>query len=125
MSYCRWSSDNFQCDLYCYEDSSGYVTHVAASRHVNVPEVSLEDIVSSDPADIPALTKKWVEWGSRMDHEMAPIGLSYDGHSFHDPDLESFLERVTMLRDAGYRVPDYVFDAIKEEMKDDQSRTVD
>jgi DNA repair photolyase len=32
MSYCRWSSDYFNCDLYCYESNSGYETHVAAYR---------------------------------------------------------------------------------------------
>lgn len=30
MSYCRWSSDDFECDLYCYADvRGGYTTHVA------------------------------------------------------------------------------------------------
>ncbi len=33
MSYCRWSSDNTNCDLYCYEDcSGGFTTHVAGFR---------------------------------------------------------------------------------------------
>lgn len=33
MSYCRWSSDNFECDLYCYSDvNGGYTTHVAGRR---------------------------------------------------------------------------------------------
>jgi len=35
MSYCRWSSDNWQCDLYCYDDiSGGITTHVAGYRCV-------------------------------------------------------------------------------------------
>lgn len=29
MSYCRWSSDNFKCDVYVYADvSGGWTTHV-------------------------------------------------------------------------------------------------
>ena len=33
MSYCRWSTDNFKCDLYCYEDvNGGFTTHVASNR---------------------------------------------------------------------------------------------
>ena len=28
MSYCRWSTDDFACDLYCYESAAEYVTHV-------------------------------------------------------------------------------------------------
>ena len=35
MSYCRWSSDDFQCDVYVYESvAGGFVTHVAANRVV-------------------------------------------------------------------------------------------
>ena len=36
MSYCRWSSDNFQCDVYCYADvSGGYTTHVKDGKTYN------------------------------------------------------------------------------------------
>jgi len=35
MAYCRWSSDNFQSDVYVYEDIDGtWITHVAGSRIV-------------------------------------------------------------------------------------------
>lgn len=34
MSYCRWSSDDFQCDVYCYEADEGFIIHVAVSRPV-------------------------------------------------------------------------------------------
>ena len=35
MSYCRFSSDDYQCDVYCYASVSGYyVTHVASNRPV-------------------------------------------------------------------------------------------
>src|SRR5262245_39486685 len=33
VSYCRWSSMNWRCDLYCYEDvDGGYTIHVAGNR---------------------------------------------------------------------------------------------
>lgn len=33
MSYCRFSSDGFNCDVYVYEDcAGGWTTHVAANR---------------------------------------------------------------------------------------------
>lgn len=36
MSYCRWSSDHFECDVYVYEDvSGGWTTHVAGRRQRN------------------------------------------------------------------------------------------
>ena len=121
MSLCRWSSNNYQCDLYCYEDTSGgYTTHVANSRHANLPKVSLDDVMKADgDAQQRELLKIYQQWAADLDQEMIPLGLPYDGQSFNDPDLESFLARVTMLRDAGYRVPDYVFEAIKEDMESD------
>ena len=29
MSYCRWSSDDFQCDIYCY-CGGDYIIHITA-----------------------------------------------------------------------------------------------
>ena len=35
MSYCRFSSDDWQCDVYVYADvAGGWTTHVAAVRFV-------------------------------------------------------------------------------------------
>ena len=33
MSYCRFSSEDFSSDVYCYADcSGGFTTHVASNR---------------------------------------------------------------------------------------------
>lgn len=38
MSYCRWSSMNWMCDVYVYEDvSGGWTTHVAGRRRAIPP----------------------------------------------------------------------------------------
>lgn len=35
MSYCRFSTDDYQCDVYVYEDVGGWwSTHVAGNRPV-------------------------------------------------------------------------------------------
>lgn len=35
MSYCRFSSDDYQCDVYVYQDGNGgWTTHVAGSRYL-------------------------------------------------------------------------------------------
>ena len=115
MSYCRWSSNNWDCDLYCYADvSGGYTTHVASRRHKgpipgmpDVRKVSKEDWQAAYDAQRRALNEDNLE----------PIGLPYDSQSYNDPDLHSFLDRVLMLKDAGYHVPDDVIEMIKEEMK--------
>jgi hypothetical protein len=118
VSYCRWSSDDFKCDLYCYASSQGYTTHVANSRHIgDAPHLDWATLTSKDSAEFHKQYTEQMEWLSTAQRE--PIGLPYDGESFDDPDLESFLATVTMLRDAGYHVPPHVFDAIWEEMLDE------
>ena len=116
MSYCRWSSDNWKCALYCYADSGGgYTTHVASKKHIGpIPEmpdilkVSVDDWLKAYKAQAKALDES----------ELKPIGLSEDGKTFNDPDPESFLERVKWLKGLGYSIPDYVIDEIQEEIAD-------
>lgn len=123
MSYCRWSSDDFMCDLYCYADvSGGWTTHVAARRRARKPEVAspytLEAMMLAqrDP-------EAWSALYTAYHRELAaihadPIGLPHDGESFNDATLEDFRARVVMLRDAGYNVPAYVIDEIDAEIAD-------
>lgn len=114
MSYCRWSSDDWKCDLYCYKDAyGGYTTHVAGRKHVGVP-VNPHSYSDFD---------KWHEFYDVQmkfleNAKMKDIGLPYDGDSFNDPDLESFLERVNCLKEIGYHVPFYVLEDIEGELMD-------
>lgn len=40
MSYCRWSSDNYRCDVYALESDLGYEINVAVGRYPEpIPEV--------------------------------------------------------------------------------------
>ena len=101
MSYCRWSSDDFKCDLYCYKDvSGGYKTHVADRRIVG---------------DIPHAQEKQDAFLETA--KMRRIKLPYHGQSFNDPDLKSFLKRLLDLRQIGYNFPDDVLNRVKEELK--------
>jgi len=115
MSYCRWSSNNWDCDLYCYESNEGFVTHVAANRVVGeIPVVP--HLLSQDPdawSKAHAAQMQFLDTG-----EWNVIGLASDGQTFVDDTLESFLERVKNLKVAGYHVPDFVIESIEEEIKD-------
>jgi len=121
MSYCRWSSDDFGCDLYCYANvSGGFTTHVASNRVVGeVPKVDWTPMYKRD-GDTNKFTAQmnaqsaWLKAAERR-----PIGLPHDGESSSDPDLPSFLARLEALRAIGYRFPDNVLDAVREEMRDD------
>lgn len=99
MSYCRWSSDDFSCDLYCYANAStgGWTTLVANSR------------IGDRPREAGVAPR------------MTPIGLAFDGQTFQDPTLSEFRARIVGLREAGYRFPDCVLKRIDAEILERES----
>ncbi len=113
MSYCRWSDDDFQCDLYCYADvMGGYTIHVASRRYkFNKP---VPPRISWENGE---------EWLARQDEidqmikdaDMVEIGLEFDGQTFSENTAHDFLVRLLKLRKAGYKFPDHILDAVKEE----------
>ena len=106
MSYCRWSTNDFQCDLYCYEDcSGGWTTHVAGLKR------SPDWVKAPDTKDVKTLEI----WHQKS---YVPIGKPYDGKSFNDPTLEDFKARLLSLREVGYIFPDRVLDLVDEEITD-------
>jgi hypothetical protein len=117
MSYCRWSSDDYRCDLYCYEDVSvGWTTHVAARRVVgDIPKLVFEKL-ESDPGAFAASYEAQAKFLDTA--EYADIGGPFDGESFNDSTLRAFRERIVRLRAAGYHCPDSVLDEIDAEIKE-------
>lgn len=92
MSYCRWSSDNFNCDLYIYGSVDGIEIYVAAKKKPTPDAPSGCDLV--------------------------PIGLPYDGQHFREPDAAAAFARVVALKAMGYRVTDRAVAELREEAKE-------
>jgi len=112
MSYCRWSSDDFGCDLYVYASDGGYTIHVAARRVVGdvpklppVTEVPVEAWVAAYQAQADFIKTA----------ERRPIGGAWDGASLYPIDARTCLATLEGLRSAGYRFPDSVLAAIAAE----------
>lgn len=110
MSYCRWSTDNYGCDIYAYESDGGYETHVASLRvDGEVPPLNW------DTAE--ALFETLQAQNDYLDTATrSSIGGPFDGESFTEPTLEGFLERLLELRRAGYKFPDSVITEIQMEI---------
>jgi len=116
MSYCRWSSDNWMCDLYCYENSDGYITHVAGGRRTRGPKPTMAEVFKC--RDSSASMELYKQHNADLETiEHKPIGLPHDGKSFTDSTLEEFKATVNMLKEAGYNVPDHVLEEIDDEIK--------
>lgn len=107
MSYCRWSSADFACDLYCYYSDQGYETHVAANRVVgSVPHVDYMAPIDEVKLKYNAQSK----FLANCTHEA--IDLPHAGDTFVDLTLVDFDYRLRYLRQVGYRFPDQVFERI-------------
>lgn len=121
MSYCRWSTDDFACDIYAYESTSGYFSiNVATHRIVgDVPKLPLikrgattEEVTAWNAAY--AAQMKFLDSAER-----APIGGPFDGQEFREFSLGAMLDRLMALRSVGYNFPDSVIEKIKAEMEDE------
>jgi hypothetical protein len=116
MSYCRWSSDDYRCDVYVYEDSAGgWTTHVARVRVLGTvppaPRLDDPDFVRKAPIALRA-QHEYV-----MNAIRQPIGLPHDGKRFNDPSPGECAARLQRLKDMGYLVPDYAIEALMKEQE--------
>ncbi len=118
MSYCRWSTDDFACDVYAYEDvAGGYTVHLAGSRYVGkIPKMDWGGF-EADRIDIGVIVRQCAEQDAFLRAcERRPIDLPHAGESFHEPDFASFKARLLGLRALGYRFPDEVLARIDMEI---------
>ncbi len=141
MSYCRYSSMNWSCDVYVYECVSGaWVTHVAARRrmlapipdllHLGLPRFggqwSQELRRMIYPSRLHAIgariTFGFAAWWHNRIHmgslsliPMCFIVLPHAGESFDDIIPGECADRLEGLREMGYRVPQYAIDALRQE----------
>jgi hypothetical protein len=114
---CRWSDDEFCCDVICCKDNGRYVTRVAKFKYVFTG--LLPKIDGNGHYDADKIARQMKARDEFFDKaEKVPIGLPFDGMIFFDEDLSSFRERLVKLRECGYRVPDRVFALIDNEMRD-------
>lgn len=122
MSYCRWSSDNWKCDLYCYGSETCIVTHVAGRRRVgDIPDDRWADFISGK-----ITSEEYTKlYKAQMDAveacEFEDINLPHAGETFEDDDLESFKARLLYLRGLGYNFPDYVLEDVDREIAEESA----
>ena len=110
MSYCRWSSDGFRCDLYAYEDVGGeFVIHVAKYR--SDPPAPLMPWECGEQA---MTLWKHAYKGWSETRKLVPIGLPHDGAIFSLDSEDEMFQKMHELRCAGYLVPEWVFPCLDD-----------
>ena len=119
MSYCRWSSCNFGCDLYIYADAGGgWTIHVAGNRvRGKVPEIVWPVDKSPDAGDRFVASHSF-QMEFVMNAPREPLGLPHAGESFYLPTAAACADRVEELMALGYCVPAYVVRDLRKEAAD-------
>ena len=115
MSFCRWSSDNFDCDVYVYEHcDGGFPIHLASCRLVGVEACPKLD--TSEPYDPEAFLASYqAQHAWIADAERAPIGLPHDGETWWAATAGECADKLEELRRIGYHVPQYAIDDLRHE----------
>lgn len=114
MSYCRFSSDNWKSDVYCYYSVGDFYQIFVAENRI-VEEIPIVDFKL--PIDkLRESIKKQNEALSNCTH--VSLRLPCDGESFECNTLKEMRDKLIELRKMGYHVPDNVFKRIDEELAD-------
>jgi len=117
MSYCRWSSNDFQCDVYVYEHVGGYwVIHIAENRTVFKDPIPPKIDPVKDVNGWIKREKLVTEMSHRSKREK--IGLPYDGETFYESNQLDTANRLKELKKIGYMVPDYAIEELENEAKE-------
>lgn len=125
MSYCRWSGNDFQCDVYVYEAEDGFTIHVAGMRiRWTAPLPPPLPTYDPDTWDFHAWYERHRIVSDMLDddttHVREPIGLPHDGESFYGIETPGeCADKLVELREVGYMVPDYAINALREEEADE------
>lgn len=113
MSYCRFSSMDFTCDIYAYESNEGYVIHVAANRVVgDIPKTP--NIFTTPIEEYQKLYKAQLDFLETAEREY--IDHPAAQQTFVLDTLEAFGDKLLELKKEGFIFPEHVFVQIENEI---------
>jgi hypothetical protein len=114
VSYCRWSTDDFQCDLYVWEDASGGWRVAVAARRMVFDE-PLPPLVPTGSVDFVERCIARYQLVSTLPYHHEDLDLPHAGETFEEPTASAAADRVAALRALGYRCPDSVEPTLRAE----------
>lgn len=126
MSYCRWSSDDFQCDVYVYADVyGGWTIHVASRRRDWVKAcMTLPPPVPFSKENMTA----WIErhhvmqkflddprWDEDTFEGWVDVPAPHAGETYNLGSAGECADLLEEIRASGCNVPQYAIDELREE----------
>jgi hypothetical protein len=125
VSYCRWSSNDHQCDVYVYQSVDGFVTNVARTRYA--PTEAMPEPISFTPDDVLGWAERNIErsqqvWAVLDAAPTVLIGLAHDGETFVHATASECADHLAHLAELGYRVPADVITDLREEDEQEEAQ---
>lgn len=115
VSWCRWSSNDFGCDLYLYESEQGFEVNLATSRVV-YREALPAPVPAGLGMDVDAFLNRHQQVSNMLeDADRVPIGLPFDGRSWTFDTPGETADKLVELAEIGYRFPRTIIDDLREE----------
>lgn len=121
VSFCRWSSDDFQCDAYVWADvTGGFRTEIAGRRPI-IDRAALPTVPSPDDPDFgDRFVERHVALNAQLDaaHEAnSYIDLPEPdgGRSYWHDSAAECAANLRRLQAAGFNIPDEAIAALDED----------
>lgn len=107
MSYCRWSTDDYQCDLYVYDHYDGYISiNVAGRRRVPSKPLPPKIPLTKDNVDAYLARDKYIRENCYPeDCEWVNVPEKWAGKSFCIYDHEEAAQLVMQMMQDGVVCP--------------------
>lgn len=130
MSYARWSSDNYQCDVYVWHDIAGtWRTEVAARRpifDVDLPPPVDQPIGEAHSPERRAWANAWTTrerqvrdlLGDSDDWTFRELDEPDGGRSYEHATPGECADNLERLRDAGFNVPQSAINSLRDESEE-------
>lgn len=127
MSFCRWSSDDYQCDVYVWADcEGGYRTEVAGRRRifkVSLPPPVTLPVGAANSSERDAWAVATVERMRTVDallddesrSEWLDLPTPEGGNSYWHDTADEAADNLERLRGLGFNVPQYAIDSLRAE----------
>ncbi len=127
MSYCRWSSDAFQCDLYVYDHYLGGLSiNVATRRRKPIDPINNPppDYDCTDAFTLRDSLKKQKEWLNNEDNwEWYTLPNKWRGFSALVPYDEGIRILKQIKEHGGYNMPDTLIQEVEHELQRQMAET--
>lgn len=114
MSWCRWSSMEFDCDLYVYESVEGIEVHVAKLR-LDIDRDALPpggELCTAECRARQEALRRAIDIATHY-----PIGLPHDGETRIFDELSEAADWIDQLAELGYHIPPGMTAQMRSEAK--------